>query len=447
MRNEGTGMDMLNGSLLDKIILFALPLAFSSLLQQLFNSVDMAVVGHFAGKEALAAVGSNSAVINLVVSLFVGLSVGANVVVANRIGEGSEEGVKRSISTIANVTLVSGLLLLVLGIALARPILEWIDTPEDVIGLSTVYLQIYFVGIPFIMIFNFGSAVLRAQGDTKRPLYCLLYSGLINAILNVILVVGFDLGVVGVGVATSVANAICAIMIIRILLCEPAPYNLNLKQLGVYRAELNTIVSIGLPAGVQGMVFAISNVTIQSSINSFGSEAMSGSAAALNFEHFCYFIIASFANAAVTFTGQNYAAGKYDRCRRVLFHTMWLSVVCCASFNFLFTWQETFFVNLFNTDPQVHEFAYIRLEWVLFFQFIASSYEVAGGALRGLGYSSLPAALTVVGTCVLRLWWVNVIVPAHHTFQWLMVVYPISWVVTGTLVVVAYFVVRSKKSL
>lgn len=447
MRNDGAGMDMLNGSLLDKIILFALPLAISSLLQQLFNSVDMAVVGHFAGKEALAAVGSNSSVINLVVSLFLGLSVGANVVVANRIGEANEEGVRRSISTIAYVTIVSSLFLLVLGVVLARPILELIDTPEDVLDLSTIYLQIYFCGIPFVMIFNFAAAILRARGDTKRPLYCLLYSGVFNALLNIILVVGFDWGVVGVGVATSLANAVCAIMIVCILLREPLPYNLDLKRIKVYKDELRTVVSIGFPAGVQGMVFAISNVTIQSAINSFGSAAMSGSAAALNYEHFCYFIIASFANAAVTFVGQNYAAGKYRRCRRAFFHSMWLSLVCCAFFNLLFTWQETFFINLFNTDSCVHEFAYIRMEWVLLFQFIASSYEVAGGALRGLGFSSLPAALTVVGTCILRLWWVNVIVPAHHTFQWLMVVYPVSWVVTGTLVVSAYFWVRYRKKL
>lgn len=448
MGTSNSSIDMLNGSLLDKIVKFALPLAISSVMQQFFNSVDMAVVGHFSGKEALAAVGSNSAVINLVVSLFVGLSVGANVIVANRIGENNNLGIKHAISTIACVSLVSGFVLLIVGLSLARPILEFIDTPLNVIDLSTIYLKTYFCGIPFIMIFNFGSAILRAKGDTKRPLYCLLIAGVVNVILNIIFVVGFDLDVFGVGLATSISNAISAAIIVWLLCHEPFPFRLNLSRItDVYQSQLTKMIAIGLPAGIQGMVFAISNVTIQSAINGFGSEAMSGSAAALNYEHFCYYIIAAFASAAVTFIGQNYAAGNMKRCRKILFHTMWLSLVCCGFFNLLFTWNETFFVNIFNTDPQVHKFAYMRMEWVLLFQFIASSYEVTGGALRGYGYSSIPAALTIVGTCALRLWWVAVIVPQHHLFEWLMVVYPISWVVTGFLVLVAYYFVGRKEKI
>ncbi len=442
---KSAGIDMLNGSLLDKIIMFALPLAASSVLQQLFNSIDMAVVGRFAGKEALAAVGSNSSVISLVVTLFVGISVGANYVIANYIGCKDWQGIKNAVSTTAGVSLVSGILLLFLGIGLARPILETIDTPSDVIDLSTLYLQLYFAGIPFIMIFNFGSAILRGMGDTKRPLYCLLVSGAINAILNLILVVGFDMGVAGVGIATLVANAINAIFVIHILLHEHNPYRLEVASIAFHNKELVTMLKIGIPAGVQGMVFAIANVTIQSSINSFGSAAMSGSAAALNYEHFCYFIIAAFSSAAVTFMGQNMAAGKKDRCRRVFFHTMWLCLVSCGLFNALFTWQESFFIGVFNSEAEVHKFAFIRMELVLLPQFIASSYEVASGALRGLGYSSLPAALTVVGTCVLRLCWVHFVIPSHHTFQCLMSVYPISWVVTGIMVLVAYYVVCRRK--
>ncbi len=441
------GIDMLNGSLLDKIIMFALPLAASSVLQQLFNSIDMAVVGHFAGKEALAAVGSNSSVISLVVTLFVGVSVGTNYIIANYIGGKDIQGIRNAVATTAGVTVVSGILLLFLGIGLARPILEAIDTPDDVIDLSTLYLQLYFAGIPFIMVFNFGSAILRGMGDTKRPLYCLLFSGAVNAVLNVILVVSFDMGVAGVGIATLVANAINATIVIRILQREDYPFRLELGEMAFYRKELVTMLQIGIPAGVQGMVFAIANVTIQSSINSFGSAAMSGSAAALNYEHFCYYIIAAFSSAAVTFMGQNIAAGKKERCRRIFFHTMWLCVVSCGVFNAFFTWQETFFTDLFNTEPEVHKFAYIRMEWVLLPQFIASSYEVGSGALRGLGYSSLPAFLTVIGTCVLRLCWVYFVVPTHHVFQWLMVVYPISWVVTGIMVLVAYYIVCRRKGI
>lgn len=264
---KSAGIDMLNGSLLDKIIMFALPLAASSVLQQLFNSIDMAVVGQFAGKEALAAVGSNSSVISLVVTLFVGISVGANYVVANYIGSKDEQGIKKAVSTTAAVSMVSGILLLYLGITLARPILEAIDTPADVIDLSTLYLQLYFAGIPFIMIFNFGSAILRGMGDTKRPLYCLLASGLINAILNIILVVGFDMGVAGVGIATLVANAINAIIIIQILRHERDPYRLILNDVKFHTKEMKTMLQIGIPAGIQGMVFAIANVTIQSTVS------------------------------------------------------------------------------------------------------------------------------------------------------------------------------------
>ncbi len=447
METKNAGIDMLNGSLLDKIIMFALPLAASSVLQQLFNSIDMAVVGQFAGKEALAAVGSNSSVISLVVTLFVGISVGANYVIANYIGSKDIEGIRRAVATTAGVAIVSGILLLFLGIGLARPILETIDTPDDVIDLSTLYLQLYFAGIPFIMIFNFGSAILRGMGDTKRPLYCLFASGLINAILNVILVVGFDMGVAGVGIATLVANAINAIFVVYILRHESDPYQLIFADVDFHKKEMKTMLQIGIPAGIQGMVFAIANVTIQSSVNSFGSSAMSGSAAALNYEHFCYFIIAAFSSAAVTFMGQNMAAGKTDRCRRIFFHTMWLCVVSCGIFNVFFTWQEPFFIGIFNTEPEVHKFAYIRMELVLLPQFIASSYEVASGALRGLGYSTLPAALTVVGTCVLRLCWVHLFIPSHHVFQWLMVVYPISWVVTGLMVLIAYYVVCKRKGI
>lgn len=445
--SKSVGLDMLNGTLLDKIIMFALPLAASSVLQQLFNSIDMAVVGHFAGKEALAAVGSNSSVISLVVTLFVGVSVGTNYVIANYIGSKDSLGIKRAVATTSGVALVSGFILLFLGIGLARPILEAIDTPADVIDLSTLYLQLYFAGIPFIMIFNFGSAILRGMGDTKRPLYCLLVSGAINAVLNVLLVVQFGMGVMGVGIATLVANAFNALFIIRILQHEEFPFRLELSNTAFHNKELSTMLRIGIPAGIQGMVFAIANVTIQSSINSFGSSAMSGSAAALNYEHFCYFIIAAFSSAAVTFMGQNLAAGKKERCRRIFFHTMWLCVVSCGVFNFLFTWQETFFTNIFNEEPEVHKFAYIRMEWVLLPQFIASSYEVASGALRGLGYSSLPAVLTVVGTCVLRLCWVHFVIPSHHAFEWLMAVYPISWVVTGAMVLLAYYVVCRRKGI
>lgn len=438
---------MLNGSLLDKIILFALPLAASSVLQQLFNSVDIAVVGKFAGAEALAAVGSNSSVINLIITLFVGVSVGANVVIANYIGQKNRQGIKDAVATIAGLALLSGAILLVTGILLARPILEAIDTPSNVIDLSTLYLRIYFCGIPFIMLFNFCSAILRGMGDTKRPLYCLMISGVVNAILNVILVVCFGLGVAGVAIATVVANMLNAGMVIYLLMHERNPFRLKWRRMQFHRPELVKMLQIGLPAGVQGMVFAIANVCIQSSVNSFGSDAVAGSAAALTYEHICYYLISAFSGAAVTFMGQNFSAGKRERCKRIYFYTMVLGVLVCGLFNVLFTWQRVFFIGLFADSQNVMEFAYIRMEWVLLLQFIACSYEISGGALRGLGYSSLPALQTVFGTCVLRLCWVYFVMPTHHSFDWLMAVYPISWVMTGLMVVGAFMMVARKKEI
>ena len=440
-------MDMLNGPLLSKILMFALPLAASSVLQQLFNSVDIAVVGRFSGPEALAAVGSVSSIVNLIISLFVGLSVGANVLVARYVGTRNRVGIKRAVSTIFSVSVLSGFFLTAVGLLFTRPILEAIDTPDDVIDLSALYLRLYFAGMPFITVFNFCSAILRGMGDSKRPLYCLIISGFVNAVVNVILVAGFGLGVLGVGLGTIVSNLLNVCMVIYILVHEKNPFCLKLKRLGIFREELVFMIRIGVPAGIQGMVFALANVCIQSSINSFGSAAVAGSAAALTYEHICYYLINAFTGASVTFVGQNFAAGKKDRCRKIFIHAMWLGLLSCGLANLFFTWQKTFFIGLFSDDPNVLEFAYVRMNWVLLLQFIACSYEISSGCLRGLGYSSLPALLTVFGTCVLRLCWVTFVVPAHHEFHILMLVYPVSWVVTGMMVLGAFFWVANKKGI
>lgn len=437
-------MDMLHGGMFRKILMFSLPLIASGILQQSFNAIDVAVVGRFSSSRALAAVGSNGVIISILINLFIGISIGANVVIANYIGRNNHEGIRKSVATVGAVALLSGIFLMVIGLCITRPILEWMDTPPDVIDLAALYLRIIFLGMPFMMIYNFGAAIMRSMGDTKRPFYALIVGGTVNTLLNLLLVIRFGMSVEGVAIATVVANVVNASFIIYWLRREPAPYRLELRRISISRNELGKMLRIGVPAGVQGMVFSLANLFIQSAINGYGSDAIAGSAAALNYEVYCYFIISAFVQAAVAFISQNYGAGNYDRCRRAFRYCMLLSVVSCAIANILIVWQHTFFLGLFSTDPQVMHYGMIRLHCVLLIQFIASSYEISGGALRGLGYSMTPTILTVFGTCVLRLVWVYTVNAHYHSFDILMWIYPISWAITGLMVGTAYYVVSKK---
>lgn len=431
-------VDMLNGPLFMKILIFALPLAASSLLQQLFNSVDVAVVGRFASSKALAAVGSNAPVISLLINLFIGISMGANVVISNHLGQRDEQSIRHAISTVTLVAAISGLLLMCIGIGVARPILELMDTPSDVLDMAVLYLRIYFIGIPFFLIFNFGAAILRSVGDTRRPLYILVVAGIINTVLNLIFVIGLGMSVEGVAIATAVANAISAAWIIQLLRKEPGALQLQFKHLRIYKKELKRMLQIGVPAGLQGMVFSISNVVVQSAINGYGAAAIAGSAAAVNFEYYCYYIIVACNGAAISFIGQNYGAQKYDRVRRIYRICLLMGLIGCFIANALFTWQNQFFLSFFTTDAEVIHYGAIRMEGVLLFQFIACSYEVTGSALRGMGESMLPTIMTVFGTCILRIIWVFAVLPHYTGFAHLLQVYPLSWVLTGTMVIIAY---------
>lgn len=431
-------VDMLNGPLFMKILIFALPLAASSLLQQLFNSVDVAVVGRFASSKALAAVGSNAPVISLLINLFIGISMGANVVISNHLGQRDEQSIRHAISTVTLVAAISGLLLMCIGIGVARPILELMDTPSDVLDMAVLYLRIYFIGIPFFLIFNFGAAILRSVGDTRRPLYILVVAGIINTVLNLIFVIGLGMSVEGVAIATAVANAISAAWIIQLLRKEPGAIQLQFKHLRIYKKELKRMLQIGVPAGLQGMVFSISNVVVQSAINGYGAAAIAGSAAAVNFEYYCYYIIVACNGAAISFIGQNYGAQKYDRVRRIYRICLLMGLIGCFIANALFTWQNQFFLSFFTTDAEVIHYGAIRMEGVLLFQFIACSYEVTGSALRGMGESMLPTIMTVFGTCILRIIWVFAVLPHYTGFAHLLQVYPLSWILTGTMVIIAY---------
>ena len=439
-------MDMLNGPIALKLIAFALPLAASSILQQLFNAVDVAVVGHFAlnQAEATAAVGCNGPVINLIVNLFVGVSVGANVVVSGYIGNQNKEGANRAVHTAMSIALISGIALLFIGLLVSRPILELMDTPPEVLPDAVEYLRIYSLGMPVIMIYNFGSAILRCIGDTKRPLYCLTISGVLNAILNMIFVVVFHLDVAGVAIATVISNVISASLVIIFLVREKSEIHLDIHKLKVYKADLLRIMKIGLPAGLQSMVFSISNVIIQSVLNSFGTDAVAGSAVALNYENFTYFAVSAFCQAAVTFTSQNFGAGKYKRCNKIFILCFVFAIISAMVMGWIFILGRSFFVSIFTRDSGVIEFAYTRMIIVLSLYFILCTYEVGGSALRGLGYSMTPAVLTVFGTCVFRLFWVWVVCDIWPSYDVLLLVYPISWIITGTAVLSVYFILRGK---
>ena len=436
MKNE---IDMLHGPLFMKMIMFTLPLAASSILQQLFNSVDVAVMGRFASSQALAAVGSNAPVISLLINLFMGVSMGANVIISNHIGQNDRRSIRDAISTVGLVAIVSGLLMMVVGILVARPILTMMDTPADVLDMAVTYLRIFFLGIPFFMIFDFGSAILRSMGDTRRPLYILVAAGIVNTILNLVFVIIFHMGVAGVAIATSIANAVSAALIIYLLLHEKEPYRLRPKKLYIEWKELKRMLQIGVPAGLQGMVFSVSNVLLQASINGYGSDAIAGSAAAVNFEYYCYFIIGAFNRAAISFTGQNYGAGLNHRVKRIFAICLFMGFVGCAALNWFFIWQEDFFLRLFTDSPAVIAFGKTRMHIALAWQSIAAFYEISGSVLRGMGKSIEPTLITVFGTCLLRIVWIYTIMPGWRGFDHLITVYPVSWAITAVMMLGLYF--------
>ena len=429
---------MLSGSLFRKIMLFALPLIASGVLQQSFNAIDIAIIGRFSTHQALAAVGSNGPVINILINLFIGVSIGANVVISNYIGRKNNEGIRKSISTVSGIALISGIFLLFLGFFLARPILELMNTPSDVIDLATRYLKIYFLGMPFMMIYNFGAAIMRSMGDTKRPFYSLVIAGIANTLLNLLLVIKFGMDVEGVAIATVVANFINAAFIVYWLRRESEPFTLVVSKMRINYGEMRKMLQIGIPAGLQGMVFSVANTFIQSAINNYGSDAIAGSSAALNYEVYCYFIMTAFCQAAVAFISQNYGAGLYDRCRRIFRLCMIMSIVCCGAANIIIAFNAEFFIGIFSTNPEVIAYGTTRIHCILLLQFLASSYEISGSALRGLGYSMTPTILTIFGTCVLRLIWIYTVCSDNNNFEMLLYIYPITWIITGSAVYIAY---------
>ena len=438
--------DMLNGNLFSGILMFAIPLAASSILQQLFNSVDVAVVGHFAQNRAVAtaAVGSNGSVINLIINLFVGISVGANVVISNYIGRGERKKANSCVHTAMTIAIISGVFLLFLGLFIARPLLELMSTPEDVLPYAVQYLHIYFLGMPFIMVYNFGSAILRCIGDTRRPLYCLIISGVLNAALNLFLVMAFHMDVTGVAIATVISNIVSASLVCVFLLREKSEITFSIRKMGIRRDDLVRMLRIGVPAGLQSMLFSISNVFIQSVLNRFGTSVVAGSAVTLNFENFSYYIISAFSQACVTFTSQNIGASRVDRCKKIFRLSMLMSVILSLIMNYTFFFGRGFFIYLFTSDETVAYYAAIRMLYILAPYFLINTYEISGAALRGMGYSLTPAMMSVFGTCIFRLIWAYTIPKLNQSLGALYIVYPISWIITGTLVLSSYIIIRRK---
>lgn len=437
-------MDLLHGPLWNKILLFAIPIAASSILQQLFNSADVAVVGRFAGSQALAAVGSNQAAINLLINLFVGLSVGANVMIARYIGENKADKIQTAVHTAIMVALVSGIFLIGFGFFMSKFILELMDTPEDVIDLATLYLRIYFAGMPFMMLYNFGAAILRSKGDTRRPLVCLVVSGIVNVILNLFFVIVCGISVAGVGIATVLANVISSCMVVYFLMHEEGELKLRLNQLRIDKKVLLDMAKIGVPAGVQGMVFSLSNVCIQTALNGFGSLAVAGNAAAINFEFFAYFLMNSFTQAAVTFVSQNFGAGNYKRCRKIVLLCVTAGAVSSGILSAIFVIGGKWFIRIYTTDPEAIQYGLTRMRHILTFQFINAVMDVTAGVLRGVGYSVVPAVITIAGVCGLRLLWVQTIFPRTGTFEMLVNVYPVTWVITAVLMIVVYLIISKR---
>lgn len=441
---ESSKVDMLHGPLLKKMVIFALPLALGSVFQQLFNMVDSAVVGQFASSEALAAVGANGAVVNLFVNFFVGVSIGSSALIANYIGRGNEKDISKGVHTSISIAMICGLFLAVFVQFVAHPLLSLMGTPENIMDLAVLYLRIYAIGMPFTLLYNFASAILRSAGDSKTPFFALVAGGIINACLNLILVIGFHLSVDGVAIATVVSNIISSSIVLYRLAHESELIRFHFRKLTITKNELIKILQIGVPAGIQGTVFSLSNVVIQSSLNSFGSTVVAGSAAAVNFEYIGYCIVNGFSQAATTFVGQNYGAGDLKRCHKVWKLALVSGMAIACVIDLIIVLTRVPLVHLFTSDVEVIPYAVQRVFQVMSVHWILGTYEITGSALRGYGKSLAPALLTVFGTCVVRLGWVYLINQFYHTYTMLLLVYPVSWIITGTLVIGYYFIVRKK---
>lgn len=440
-------MDMTNGNLFKKILLYALPILFSGLLQLLYNATDLVVCGKFGSEHSVGAISATNALINLVIQLFLGLSVGANVLMARCFGAGHQEKGQRVAYTAMILSVILGMAIGAFGAGMARLFLEWMGTPDEVIDLSTSYLRIYFCGVPFSLVYNFGASLLRAVGDTRRPFYFLAASGVFNVLFNLLFVIVFKMDVAGVALGTILSQAISAVCIVVCLLKNKGFFHFHLREMRLYKTEALEIARIGLPAGLQGMVFALSNVVIQSSVNSLGPHTMDGNGAAASIEGFVYTTMNAFAQTCIAFVSANYGANKWDNIKKSVCYCTAYACVCGFVFGTLATVFGNALLSIYISDAQSIAIGYKRLAMICVTYLIYGALDVFAFAVRGIGYSLVPTIVSVLGVCGLRLVWVYTAFPldAFHSLEGLIISYPLSWVVTAAVHFTTFAVLYRRK--
>ncbi len=445
---EQNEMDMLQGSIWNKLLRYALPVAATGILEQLFNASDVAVVGKFSAANAttaVAAVGANSPIIGLILNFFIGISLGANVVIANAVGRSDKETVHQAVHTAITMALMGGLFVTLLGEMLAGTILNVLQVPEDVFSYALLYLRIYLLGMPVILLYNFEAAIFRSLGETKVPLQVLTFSGILNVLLNLFFVIVLKMTVNGVAIATVISNLASAIILLGKLVKSDKIVHVEIHDLRIHKSSLTRILKIGFPSGTQSAVFAIANLVIQSAINSLGTNVIAASSAALNLELFAYYVLNSFSQACTTFVGQNYGAGKIDRCKKTLRLCLLEDAIASVTAILLVLVSGKFLLSFFSNDTEVIEIAYTRL-LIVFTAYISSMlYEVMSGYLRGFGISLIPAIITMVGVCLVRIVWIHTVFPIHRTFQTILLAYPISLTTTAILIFIVLIIYRPSR--
>ena len=441
-------LDMLNGSIWNKLPVFALPIAATGILEQLFNASDIAIVGNFAQTDktvAVAAVGANSPIIGLILNLFIGIALGANVVIANAIGRDDKQTVQKAVHTSMVVSVIGGVLVAIIGELIAEPLLTVLNVPDDVLELALLYLRIYFLGMPVILLYNFEAAIFRSIGETKMPLIALTLSGILNVLLNLFFVIVLKMSVNGVATATVLANIVSAGILYLKLVKSDKYIKVEFKKLRIDGKVFAKIMQIGLPAGIQSAVFAVANIVIQGAINSLGTVVIAASSAAFNIEIIAYNVMNSFSQACTTFVGQNFGANKIDRCKKTLFLCLIEDAIASGTAILIVLITGKFLLSIFNNNPEVIEIGYTRLVIIFIAYIFSMLYEVMSGYLRGFGFSLVPAILTTVGVCVLRIIWINTVFPANRTFVTIMTAYPVSLSTTAVLIFIALIIYRPSK--
>ena len=441
-------LDMLNGSIWNKLPVFALPIAATGILEQLFNASDIAIVGNFAQTDktaAVAAVGANSPIIGLILNLFIGIALGANVVIANAIGRDDKQTVQKAVHTSMVVSVIGGVLVAVIGELIAEPLLTVLNVPDDVLELALLYLRIYFLGMPVILLYNFEAAIFRSIGETKMPLIALTLSGILNVLLNLFFVIVLKMSVNGVATATVLSNVVSAGILYIKLVKSDKYIKVEFKKLRIDGKVFAKIMQIGLPAGIQSAVFAVANIVIQGAINSLGTVVIAASSAAFNIEIIAYNVMNSFSQACTTFVGQNFGANKLDRCKKTLFLCLIEDAIASGTAILIVLITGKFLLSIFNNNPEVIEIGYTRLVIIFIAYIFSMLYEVMSGYLRGFGFSLVPAILTTVGVCVLRIIWINTVFPANRTFVTIMTAYPVSLATTALLIFIALIIYRPSK--